>query len=152
MAQEYKKILVAVDGSLASEKAFKKAVGVAKRNNAELVIAHVLDLNKTGAIEAYNNLITEQAIKFAEQLLSDYKDEALQDGLAYVTTVLEYGSPKTIIPKQIAPENKIDLIMCGATGLSAVERFFIGSVSENIARHSSCDVLIVRNEDENEDK
>lgn len=146
MASQYKKILVAVDGSLASEKAFKKAIAVANRNNAELIIAHVLDLNKTGAIEAYNNLITEQAIKFAEQLLSDYKEEAISEGLGAVTTVLEYGSPKTIIPKQIASEYEVDLIMCGATGLNAVERFFIGSVSENITRHSNCDVLIVRNE------
>ncbi|HHQ0107144.1 TPA: universal stress protein, partial [Listeria monocytogenes] len=39
-----------------------------------------------------------------------------------------------------------DLIMCGATGLNAVERLLIGSVSEYIIRHSPCDVLVVRNE------
>ena len=37
--------------------------------------------------------------------------------------------------------------MCGATGLNAVERFLIGSVSEHITRHARCDVLVVRSED-----
>ena len=43
----------------------------------------------------------------------------------------------------------------GATGLSAVERLFIGSVSESVIRHAVCDVLIVRKpsiSDENEDE
>ena len=43
-----------------------------------------------------------------------------------------------------------DLIICGATGLNAVERFLIGSVSENIVRSAKCDVLVIRTpEDEN---
>ena len=37
--------------------------------------------------------------------------------------------------------------MCGASGLNAVERFMIGSVSEAIVRHASCDVLVVRTEE-----
>ena len=36
--------------------------------------------------------------------------------------------------------------MCGSTGLNAVERFIIGSVSEAIVRHAECDVLVVRTE------
>ena len=34
--------------------------------------------------------------------------------------------------------------MMGATGLNAVERLFIGSVSEYVIRNASCDVLVVR--------
>ena len=56
-------------------------------------------------------------------------------------------SLSTKIPKDIAKKYEIDLIMCGATGLNAVERFLIGSVSEHITRHARCDVLVVRSED-----
>ena len=38
--------------------------------------------------------------------------------------------------------------MCGATGLNAVERFLIGSVSEHIIRYAKCDVLVVRGDEE----
>ncbi|MEL5941041.1 universal stress protein, partial [Tetragenococcus halophilus] len=43
----------------------------------------------------------------------------------------------------------VDLIILGATGLNAVERLFIGSVSEYVTRNASCDVLIVRTDVEN---
>jgi nucleotide-binding universal stress UspA family protein len=48
------------------------------------------------------------------------------------------------IPKDVAAKFHADLIIAGATGINAVERLFIGSVSGNIARRAKCDVLIVR--------
>ena len=43
MGLEYKNILVAIDGSQEAEWAFKKAIDIAKRNNAKLLLAHVID-------------------------------------------------------------------------------------------------------------
>ncbi|MBO8441671.1 MAG: universal stress protein, partial [Firmicutes bacterium] len=43
----------------------------------------------------------------------------------------------------------IDLIMIGATGLNAVERILIGSVTEYVTRTAQCDVLVVRTDLEN---
>jgi nucleotide-binding universal stress UspA family protein len=40
--------------------------------------------------------------------------------------------------------------MLGATGLNAVERLFIGSVSESVIRNATCDVLVVRTNLDNE--
>ena len=40
--------------------------------------------------------------------------------------------------------------MCGTSGLNAVERFIVGSVSSN-CRHAPCDVLVVRTEEIPED-
>ncbi|WP_252312462.1 universal stress protein [Sinobaca sp. H24] len=36
------------------------------------------------------------------------------------------------------------MIVAGAAGMGAVERFVLGSVSEQITRRAVCDVLIVR--------
>ena len=68
-----------------------------------------------------------------------------------VETRLELGPTKLLIPKNLANELNVDLIMCGASGLNAVERFMIGSVSEAIVRHAPCDVLVVRTEEIPED-
>ncbi|WP_143464497.1 universal stress protein, partial [Lactobacillus taiwanensis] len=38
----------------------------------------------------------------------------------------------------------IDLIILGATGLNAVERLLIGSITEYVTRTAACDVLVVR--------
>lgn len=76
--------------------------------------------------------------------METYKEEAINAGIENVSIIIEYGSPKVKISKDIAQKYEADLILCGATGLNAVERFLIGSVSEYIVRHAKCDVLVVR--------
>ncbi|SEO85073.1 Nucleotide-binding universal stress protein, UspA family [Amphibacillus marinus] len=148
----YKKIVVAVDGSQASLKAFKKAVHVAKRNEAELIIAHVVDTKTISTAETYDQSMINRSETYASKLLNEYKAQAQKAGLHKVETHIDYGSPKVRIPKYVAKSFEADLIMCGATGLNAVERFLIGSVSENITRYAPCDVLVVRSDDEDEEE
>jgi nucleotide-binding universal stress UspA family protein len=144
MTLTYKNILVAVDGSKQAEWAFKKAVEVAKRNNASILLAHIIDTRTFATVEAYDNTLSERAERFAVELLESYKNEALNAGITSIQYVIDIGSPKVRIPKDIATKHEVDLIVCGATGLNAVERFFIGSVSEHITRYAKCDVLVVR--------
>jgi len=146
MGMKYKNILVAVDGSTEAEWAFKKAIEIAKRNDAHIILAHIIDTRTFATVEAYDRTIAERADMFAKELMEKYKNEAVNAGVANVDYVVDYGSPKYRIPREISKDNKVDLIICGATGMNAVERFLIGSVSENIVRHSSCDVLVVRTE------
>ncbi|WP_227521441.1 MULTISPECIES: universal stress protein [Bacillus] len=146
MMYTYKRILVAVDGSKEADLAFKKAVEICNRNQSELVIAHIIDTRAYATMEAYDIRMTENAEKFAADMLANYQEMA-KTSIETVETVIEYGSPKVRIAKDVAKERKVDLIICGATGLNAVERLFIGSVSEHIVRNAKCDVLVVRNED-----
>ncbi|MDS9471749.1 universal stress protein [Sporosarcina pasteurii] len=144
MTLQYNQILVAVDGSKESEWAFKKAVAIAGRNDANLNLVNIIDTRSYAAVEAYDRSIAERAHNFATELLEEYKQKALDNGLSNVNVLVEYGSAKTMISKDLAPKIVADLIICGATGLNAVERFLIGSVSENIVRSAKCDVLVVR--------
>lgn len=149
MLQEYKKIMVAVDGSKEAELAFKKAINVARRNNSELLLAHVIDTRAFQTISSLDGLMMEQASEMAKQTLADYQKIANDSGVSKVKAIIEYGSPKSIIAKELPDTEKVDLIMLGATGLNAVERLFIGSVSEYVIRHAVCDVLVVRTDLEN---
>ncbi|HLO10980.1 MAG TPA: universal stress protein [Pseudoneobacillus sp.] len=144
MSLTYKNILVAVDGSKEAEWAFKKAIEIAKRNNAKLILAHIIDTRTFATIEAYDCTIADRANRYASELMDKYKAQAQSDGITDVTYEIDYGSPKLKIPKDLAKNYHADLIICGATGLNMVERFFIGSVSENITRYAPCDVLVVR--------
>ncbi|MBM7606844.1 nucleotide-binding universal stress UspA family protein [Lysinibacillus composti] len=145
MTNHYKSIIVAVDGSKEAEYAFKKSIEVAQRNkDAKLNLVNVIDTRSFAAIEAYDRSIAERAQKYSEELLDGYKKQAEDAGISNVNIVIEYGSPKTIITKELSKIVDADLIVCGATGLNAVERFLIGSVSEAIVRSSKCDVLVVR--------
>ncbi|MGN8645794.1 universal stress protein [Gracilibacillus sp. HCP3S3_G5_1] len=146
MAFEYNRILVAVDGSDSSELAFKKAVDIVLRNNAKMYLAHVIDTRTitTVAPEVYDQTLAARSENYAQTLLDEYKNKANKKGIYDITTHVEIGSPKIKIPKDLAKKFDVDLIICGATGMNRVERFLIGSVSENIARYAACDVLVVR--------
>ncbi|WP_067727531.1 universal stress protein [Oceanobacillus damuensis] len=141
---EYKNILVAVDGSEAAEKAFQKSLDIAKRNNARIILAHVIDSRTFATAEAYDRTLSERAEEYAKELLDSYVANAKAAEVTDLVRCVEYGSPKVKISKDIAQNFKADLIICGATGMNAVERFLIGSVSESITRYAPCDVLVVR--------
>lgn len=149
MLQEYARILSPIDGSDGSELAFKKAVQVARRNNAALVITHVVDTRSVQTPTGYEGTYIDEVIEQANVLLEDYKKYAQEQGLEKIETLITYGSPKIEIADTIPVDKEIDLIMIGATGLNAVERLFVGSVSEYVIRNSPCDVLVVRSDLEN---
>ena len=148
MTLKYSNILVAVDGSKESELAFKKGAAAAVRNNATLHLAHIIDNRSFGSIEAYDRTIADRTMKTSEELLARYKEEAQAAGVENVNIIIEYGVPKIAIPKELAPKLNADVIICGATGLNAAERFIMGSVSERIVRTAKCDVLVVRRDQE----
>lgn len=43
-----------------------------------------------------------------------------------------------------ARREKIDLLVLGQRGLSNIQRFFLGSVSDRVVHHAPCTVMIVR--------
>ncbi len=81
MLDNYKKILVGIDGSVEATKAFDKAVATALRNDAELVIANVIDLRAFQSISAYDSVVADDTHKGAENLINDFADEAKKAGV-----------------------------------------------------------------------
>jgi nucleotide-binding universal stress UspA family protein len=51
------------------------------------------------------------------------------------------GDPKTKII-DFAKEWGAELVVVGSCDLPAVERFFVGSVSQGVVKHSPCSVLV----------
>ena len=150
MFHEYSKILVPVDGSNEARLAFEKAIEVAKRNRAQVLIAHIIDTRVLQTPTGFEGNFNEEIQRQSENLFQEYRQYAQEHDFNDIDFVLEYGSPKVYISKNIPKDYQIDLIMMGATGLNAVERLFIGSVSEYVIRNATCDVLVVRTDLENQ--
>ncbi|MGX4686862.1 universal stress protein [Vagococcus sp. JNUCC 83] len=149
MQKEYKKILVAMDGSKESERALKKAVHVTKRNNATLYIAHIVDMRAFETVSSYDETLATNAKREAETALKQYVDYAHEHHLETVETVIRIGVPKIVLSEDLPEELGIDLIMLGATGLNAMERILLGSVSSYVSIHAKSDVLVVRTDIDN---
>ncbi|MDY0408667.1 universal stress protein [Virgibacillus soli] len=144
MKPEYKNIIVAVDGSKEADIAFTKSLDISKQNNSRLIIAHVVDTRSIAIVEPYDRTIIEKVEQDTKDMIDNYVNRAKNAGVENLIPCIKFGSPRTVLTKDLAKEYDVDLIICGATGLNAVERFFIGSVSESIVRYAPCDVLVVR--------
>ena len=143
----YKNILVAIDGSYESELAFEKGVSVALRNDANLLLTHVVDTRALQSVATFDAYIYEKLEQEAHSVLDDYENQARERGLEKVRQIIEFGNPKPLLATEIPEREHVDLIMLGATGLNAFERLLIGSSSEYILRHAKVDLLVVRDKD-----
>ena len=143
MSNLCKKILVPIDGSDQAKKAFEEAVHFALTHNSELTILTVVadylryDFGELNLRSKYQNSTAY------EELLRQYQLFAQQAGVKEVSLKIKQGDPRKEI-LNVAKEEKSDLIIMGSTGKGMIDRLLIGSVSEFIMNHSSCDVLITK--------
>ena len=147
MSHQYEKILVAIDGSAEAELAFDKAVNVAKRNDAELLLTHVIDTRALKSVASFDATVYEKLEHEAYDSLTTLENKARVAGVHKVRQIVEFGNPKTLLAVDIPDKEKVDLIMLGATGLNAFERLLVGSSSEYILRNAKVDILVVRDKD-----
>lgn len=152
VSNEYTRVMVAVDGSKTSEIAFKKAVDIVARNQGKLHIAHIVDTRTLQVFPQYERPLNgsdflNQQSNAAKQTLDKYKEWAEQRDVTDIEIIIKNGSPRTELADVLPEEYEIDLLILGATGLNAIERAFVGSVSQYVVRNAPSDVLIVRTDD-----
>jgi nucleotide-binding universal stress UspA family protein len=90
--------------------------------------------NAVQRLEKYNLIDTER--------LEGMKKELQKIGNAEIDICLLCGSPSVELLKMIR-EQKIPLVVMGSQGRGFVKELYLGSVSNNIARHSSASVLLI---------
>ena len=86
--------------------------------------------------------VAEQVNAGARELVESAAKLLQSHGLSADGAVAE-GDPKTVILDHAAAMGA-DLVAVGAQGMSAVERFLMGSVSKAVLRFAPCSVAIAR--------
>lgn len=146
MLKNYKNILVALDGSKITDRVLDKAIDAAKRNQTHLDILNVLELKQFS--DTYGNAISSDIIynlvEDTRKQLANYKTRSKNAGLTDVSVHIRFGNPKTVIAQEFPKDHNNNLIIIGQTGLNALERFMIGSVTSYVNRTAQCDVLIIK--------
>ncbi len=145
----YLKILLCTDGSDQALSAARLAADLACRVNGHVDLVHVLDpiiaAGPSGFIPEAG-MSTEITLRYAQEgqeaVLRDVGQILEQAHVPY-RSFAELGHPVDRI-QQIAEQEKSDLIVIGSRGLSAWPALLLGSVSEGVAQHAPCPVLIVR--------
>lgn len=142
-----KKILVPVDFSTPSENALKVAAELAKKNDSEILVLHVIELAESLFGAEQFNVNDEQIIffmKLAHKRFDKFLDKDFLKDIT-VTSNVEPGSAALAI-RETVEKNDIDMIVMGSSGVSGLEEIVIGSNTEKVVRYSDVPVLVVKNE------
>ena len=142
-----KKIIVPVDFSKHSEYALKTAAFLAKKNDAEIIILHMLELLPD--VTLTESVIEQQErvvflIKLAENRFKKFIQKDYLKNLK-VTPIIKHFKVFSEI-NEIADQEKADLIVMGSHGSSGFEELFIGSNTQKVIRHAKIPVLVIKNE------
>lgn len=137
---EIYKILVAVDGSEYSDKAFEYATMMFKNHKSLLIIVNIIE--ELGNI-GYS--ISNQLEQDSHLILKKYQTKTESKGLQSSLRIIQdrgFSAAEKIL--EIAEKEKVDVIVVGTKGQKPTEQFLLGSTSYKVAHYSKCTVVIVK--------
>ncbi|MDJ0706707.1 MAG: universal stress protein [Leptolyngbyaceae cyanobacterium MO_188.B28] len=161
----YKKILAAMDHSPMGQTVFDRALSLAKTNQADLMLLHVLSGEEENsplpmpalAGEVYWAPGAEVDLERWHEQWARYESECLETLQTFASKANQIGvttefrqvagsSGRTIC--QIARTWGANLIVIGNRGRSGLSELVLGSVSNYVLHHAPCSVLILKSSSE----
>ncbi len=144
---EYKKILIATDGSENADSAILSGIDIAKKLDAKVYAICVVPTHPSSSMPIGSRMMQWEVpfkvmMEEAEKAVEQVADACSSSGVEVETVVLE-GHPAEEIVKY-AEDRKIDLIVMGSLGKTGLTRLLLGSVAEEVLRHSKVDVMVSR--------
>lgn len=139
-------IIFATDFSPASEAAFRKAMEMARKEGAELIVAHVYEppasLSHSGLADEFIEAELEETIrKDVEKKLEPVLAKARAEGLRVRGEILAGHTPKRLAA--LAEKNGAALLVLGTHGRTGLKKLVIGSVAGQVIATAPCPVLTV---------
>jgi nucleotide-binding universal stress UspA family protein len=134
------RILLAVDLRPASRDAASEAIRLAKADGAELIVLSVVephDLHLPGGGTRRVDQERDRLAAAAQLIVRRARDAGIQ-----ATFLIWEGDPAEAILEASASENA-DLIVLGSRPRTNLRRLILGSVSTEVSRRASCEVVVV---------
>ena len=137
-------ILVAIDGSDASQRAFIRAVEEAKVWKARLHVVYIVETGLFSSLPADNTVEIMYRVLETEgnAVLEKAKKYAAENSVTAITHMKQGHAGSEIVT--LAEKEKADLVMVGSHGKSQADRLLIGSVSTYVVTHSKVTTMVVR--------
>jgi nucleotide-binding universal stress UspA family protein len=144
----YKRILVPLDGSDTARLGLREALALAHDCGATLRLMHVASefpvMLEISAVENFEEL-KRRLVQHAQDMLAEAR--TLADGLKVPVETcvreLKAGRVADAIVDE-ARDSGCDLIVIGTHGRRGLSRALVGSDAENVLRHATVPVLLVR--------
>jgi len=144
------RVVLGVDGSAGSEQAASWLLGFPLPPECEVRLVTVVTPMTAAAA---SHLLLPSLVHEVQALAHQERDRAKErltslaasfaaGGKRAVTEIRSHEPTSGLL--EIAEEQSADLIVVGAQGANAIDRYLLGSVSEKVLRHAHCSVLVVR--------
>lgn len=149
-----KRILVPTDFSDHAEYALKVAAQIARENDGEIYLLHMLELpslsdgiGESNAVGASNDL---PEVMFFMQKTRERFEEILSQPYLEGINVIEAIQFERAFDGIIVHSKKhnIDLVVMGSHGASGFKEMFIGSNTEKVVRTSDIPVLVIKRDEQ----
>ena len=146
MKQEFEHILVPYNGTAGSQKAFRKAVVLAKLTNAKLTILTCLEERPTFGF--FKTKTSKQEFERERKLIErqhlELEKLANKHDISFNAKIVKNGLASTRILEFAKQHDDIDLVIMTKTKLShAYEKLHYQSTVENVIRNIRCPILIL---------
>lgn len=139
------RILVPVDLSSRSLPLLRYAAALAEQYEARIDVLHAVEpvplLDIVSGAMTMRDVVPDMRRLAESRLKSMLRRIDVGPQPPDVHVVEGHAASKVL---DVARERRTDLIVIGKQGRSAIERFFIGSVTERVVRHAPCPVLVAR--------
>jgi len=147
------KILIAVDDSRYADHAAEFGFEMARLCNAEVGLVNIIEpiILPTSGGDSITGITTDVSMVDESEMVRIQKEAAentvkrIQEHYAEelrITNFTEYGLTADGILK-CGAEFGADMIVVGTHGRKGIDRLFMGSIAENVVRHSKVPVLVV---------
>ncbi|HWQ47997.1 MAG TPA: universal stress protein [Methanosarcina sp.] len=149
----FKKIMIATDGSDCSKLAAEKGIELARLSGGTVYAVCVVS---TASLSMYGDYFSSMGVNPYWELIYDALKNQAQQAVDYVKglgdtkginveSILLEGHPADELI-HYAEENGMDLIVMGTLGRTGIDRLLLGSVAGNVVRHSKVPVMVVGKE------
>jgi nucleotide-binding universal stress UspA family protein len=147
----FKKIMIATDGSDCSMLAADKGIELARLSGGTVYAVCVVstaslsmdgDYFSSAGMNPNLELIYEELKNKGQQAVDSVKSLGEMKGINVESVLLE-GNPSEELLRY-AKEEKMDIVIMGTFGKTGLHRLLLGSVAENLIRHSKVPVMVVR--------
>ncbi|MDL5512397.1 universal stress protein [Arenibacter sp. M-2] len=144
-----KHLLVPVDFSEHSAYALEVAAGIAKQQNADITLIHMLGISE--AVIAEDDLLEYEEAKYfmglAKKKFKSFLDKPYLKDITIRKIVQNYKVFSEL--NNVAKEQNIDLIVMGSHGSTGFNEIFIGSNTDKVVRTSDVPVLVIKGQNSN---
>eukprot|EP00794_Sanderia_malayensis_P003703 gene3703-4223_t len=145
-------IVLPVDDSEHSERAFKWYLKLGSMEGDKVIIAHFFVPPPLPAMSLYHAAVKatdeykeslNQHLELAKKLMAKYEHLCKEHSVKYETHLESSQDSIGHEINQVAKHSKADFLIIGSRGLSKARRTILGSVSDYVVHHSRIPVTIV---------